>query len=336
MLPEYKGDLDLKSKKELQYPGAPNKKQRIQDAVEGPITDTIRELGLKTVHEYSRICRKLKQYRRVPVPIDGHKEGCNGPLKAVLVQLNILQGYKTNMFRHWIVSYMAENVSYFHPRMRSYLKRHNMNYNSYLWQVFNGSIWIDRYMLGAITRMLNVTISIVTPASGLVWNVYHDIATPDIVLIANGVDFEKGITHISATKGEEKMWHCVGYDSSVGEITRFLGESEGVRQAIAIFTISDNYEVLVKMQKFLGDLEEACEDLKNLCIRRDQMLKQLNVIGVDSKGLSRFKRYTVVESSEISHEVDVSQENIVRVLDKSEGELSRKSDPLESTQKMLK
>ena len=88
------------------------------------------------------------------------------------------------------------------------------------------------------------------------------------------------------------------------------------------------------MQKFLGDLEEACEDLKNLCIRRDQMLKQLNVIGVDSKGLSRFKRYTVVESSEISHEVDVSQENIVRVLDKSEGELSRKSDPLESTQKM--
>ena len=336
MLPEYKGDLDLKSKKELQYPGAPNKKQRIQDAVEGPITDTIRELGLKTVHEYSRICRKLKQYGRVPVPIDGHKEGCNGPLKAVLVQLNIPQGYKTNMFRHWIVSYMAENVSYFHLRMRSYLKRHNMNYNSYLWQVFNGSIWIDRYMLGAITRMLNVTISIVTPASGLVWNVYHDIATPDIVLIANGVDFEKGITHISATKGEEKMWHCVGHDSSVGEIARFLGESEGVRQAIAIFTISDNYEVLVKMQKFLGDLEEACEDLKNLCIRRDQMLKQLNVIGVDSKGLSRFKRYTVVESSEISDEVDVSQENIVRVLDKSEGELSRKSDPLESTQKMLK
>ena len=59
-------------------------------------------------------------------------------------------------------------------------------------------------MLGAITRMLNVTISIVTPASGLVWNVYHDIATPDIVLIANGVDFEKGITHISATKVRRK------------------------------------------------------------------------------------------------------------------------------------
>ena len=337
MLSEYKGDLDLKSKKELQYPGAPNKKQRIQDAVEGPITDTIRELGLKTVHEYSRICRKLKQYGRVPVPIDGHKEGCNGPLKAVLVQLNIPQGYKTNMFRHWIVSYMAENVSYFHPRMRSYLKRHNMYYNSYLWQVFNGSIWTDRYMLGAITRMLNVTISIVTPASGLVWNVYHDSATPDIVLIANGVDFEKGITHISATKGEEKMWHCVGYDSSVGEIARFLGESEGVRQAIAIFTISDNYEVLVKMQKFLGDLEEACEDLKNLCIRRDQMLKQLNVIGVDSKGLSRFKRYSVVESLETAYEDDVSQENFKKALDKSgEDELSRKSDPLESTQKVLK
>ena len=66
--------------------------------------------------------------------------------------------------------------------------------------------------------MLNVTISIVTPASGLIWNVYHESATPDIVLIANGVDFEKGITHISATKGEGKVWHCVGYDSSVGEI----------------------------------------------------------------------------------------------------------------------
>ena len=91
------------------------------------------------------------------------------------------------------------------------------------------------------------------------------------------------------------------------------------------------------MQKFLGDLEEACEDLKNLCIRRDQMLKQLNVIGVDSKGLSRFKRYSVVESLETAYEVDVSQENLKRALDKSgEGELSRKSDPLESTQKVLK
>ena len=212
-----------------------------------------------------------------------------------------------------------------------------MNYNSYLWQVFNGSIWIDRYILGAITKMLNVTISIVTPASGLIWNVYHESATPDIVLIANGVDFENGITHISATKGEEKMWHCVGYDSSVGEIARFVGESEGVRQAIAIFTISDNYEVLVKMQKFLGDLEEACEDLKNLCTRRDQMLKELNVIGIDSKGLSRFKRYSVVESLDTSHEVDIFQENSKRVVDKSEEvELSRKNDPLESTQKILK
>ena len=93
----------------------------------------------------------------------------------------------------------------------------------------------------------------------------------------------------------------------------------------------------MKMQKFLGDLEEVCEDLKNLCTRRDQMLKELYVIGIDSKGLSRFRRYSVVESLDTSHEVDIFQENSERVVDKSEEvELSRKNDPLESTQKILK
>ena len=64
--------------------------------------------------------------------------------------------------------------------------------------------------------MFNIRISVISPFYSDVWNVFHDGGKqPDVVLVANGLDFASGkyqITHFSATKGVSKDWKCVGAD----------------------------------------------------------------------------------------------------------------------------
>ena len=76
--------------------------------------------------------------------------------------------------RHQIASYMIEIVDFLFPIMEPYLKRLNISFNTYVMAVFNGRIWADEYILGTISKMFNVRISVVSPYLSDMWNVFHD------------------------------------------------------------------------------------------------------------------------------------------------------------------
>ena len=69
--------------------------------------------------------------------------------------------------------------------------------------LFYRNIWADKYIIGALGKMLNVKISVVSPYYTDIFNVYHDSAIPDVILVANDGDFggKNGVTHFSLMKG---------------------------------------------------------------------------------------------------------------------------------------
>ena len=75
-------------------------------------------------------------------------------------------------------------------------------------------------MIGALSRMFNVKITVVSPYYSDVWNVFHKSVIPDVIIVCNVGDFgtKSAVTYFTATCGSENVWQCVGSDISVGEL----------------------------------------------------------------------------------------------------------------------
>ena len=102
---------------------------------------------------------------------------------------------------------MASEVVFFFPIMEGYLKKYSISYNAYVKGIYNGTIWADNYMIGALSRMLNVKITVVSPYYSDVWNVFHKSGIPDVIIVSNGGDFgtKSAVTHFTATCGSENV-----------------------------------------------------------------------------------------------------------------------------------
>ena len=107
--------------------------------------------------------------------------------------------------QHQIAAHMIEDYNFYYPKMQKYLNVHNLSYSVYILYLYSGIIWADKYMLGALGRMFDVKISVVSPAYNDVWNIFHESRLPLVVIVANRGDFGKkhGVTNFSATKGSE-------------------------------------------------------------------------------------------------------------------------------------
>ena len=137
-------------------------------------------------------------------------------LRCVRLQLHLPSTYTDEMFRHQLASSLIQGVDFFFPKLQAHLKKNNLSFNAYVMGVYNGQIWADEFMLGAVAHMFNIQITVISPFYVDIWNVFHDgTGAPDVVLVMDGMDFgtnRYNITHFSATKGLEKDWKCVGYD----------------------------------------------------------------------------------------------------------------------------
>ena len=116
---------------------------------------------------------------------------------------------------------------------------------------------------------------------------------PDVIIVSNGRDFgaKNAVTHFTATRGTEKVWRCVSSDIAVGEIGHYFKESEGRTYAINVFEAEEKKKMTIKAQKITMDIDELSKDLKEICIRRDQILNEMSDIKVDVEELKRFSRY---------------------------------------------
>ena len=112
-----------------------------------------------------------------------------------------------------------------------------MSFKIYIRQLYCGNIWGDQYMLGALGKMCNIKISVISPYYRDIWNVFHDSAIPDIVLIANGGDFfsENPVTHFTSTRRDSANWNCVGHDVIMGEVNSYKGCTAGQISTMAIY-----------------------------------------------------------------------------------------------------
>ena len=84
---------------------------------------------------------------------------------------------------------MASEVVFFFPIMEEYLKKICISYNVYVKGIYHGTIWADTYMIGALSRMFSIKITVISPYYADVWNVFHRSAIPDVVIVSNGGDF---------------------------------------------------------------------------------------------------------------------------------------------------
>ena len=78
----------------------------------------------------------------------------------------------------------------------------------YLKGIYHGTIWADKYIIGASSRMFNIKMTVISPYYAGVWNVFHRRAIPDVVIVSNGGDFgtKSAVTHFTATRGSENVW----------------------------------------------------------------------------------------------------------------------------------
>ena len=188
--------------------------------------------------------------------------------------------------------------------MEEYLKRKKISYCKYLEKVFNGDIWADEYMLGAVAKMWNIRINVVSPSYKDVWEVFHDRGDPHVVVISNGHDFGKadGVSHFMATRGKVKNWQCVTLTSGKKtEIGQYKGYKKGVVTAVELFQQIEKRLLIEKAELFTNELNEMCEIISSLSIRRDKLLATMETMNMEVDYLKRFKQYEITEIDQKVH-----------------------------------
>ena len=176
--------------------------------------------------------------------------------------------YTTKDFRSQIGAFMAHEVHYFFPRMSEYLSNKGLTYKAYITGVSLGDISADQYMILAISRMWNVSISILSPAFNAIWNLYHKSKNPSVVIIGNSREFgnKRESHHYSPTEKTLPSAKKLGHDIDNIDVkyiqTRVAGEKVGTET----FMIREREELLKKhyeVGKQIKQLKKNWQSTKN-------------------------------------------------------------------------
>ena len=265
------------------------------------IPHNVQKLFLSNALEFNRVNGFLTRLEWEPLETVCGK---NNVIEDIRLQLHVPKKYSNDMMRHQLASFLIQEVDFFYPLVESHLETLNINFCTYVHGIYSGEIWGDEIMIGAIGKMFNIRISIVSPYYNDVWNVYHDARyIPDIVLIANGLDFghdKKKITHISATKGDKETWSCLGRSDDKLTIDKYKGHIDGQRTAIDLFSITENSKILRKTHSVLKDINKLCSQVKEICTLRDDTIEKLKGIDIDIGNFQRLTLYYVAEEMPVA------------------------------------
>ena len=120
---------------------------------------------------------------------------------AILEQVIHPTDFTSQMLRHQTTFYMIQYAHIFFPLVQIDIGKES--YESYLMNIYDGSLWADDIVIAAIGRMYNLSITIVSPRLEEAYHTFHDSPdNPDVILIANGGPFssECSNTHYLVTK----------------------------------------------------------------------------------------------------------------------------------------
>ena len=197
------------------------------------------------------------------------------------------------MLRRQIAVYIAKNIDFFEPRMRTYLQRHHLSFTTYVKAFAHGHIWSDVFTIGAIVRMWNMPISIISPTLKDVWRIHHNVDQPDIVIIANGSQFasERAITYFIPTCLENKSKIVASNEAAQGNIEQLHGDTNGYKEGTKVLFIQES-ERLLKDHYFLANRLQKLRAKVGDCEKElDEIEKHMDLLGYDQGCFARFKRH---------------------------------------------
>ena len=285
MDPDYHGIVTTLIPSSMKYPS-----QVVYGPIEKHLGEDVKKLQLHSTSEWKVVNGLLKRCKRVYVET---KSDRNNAIRAICIQLHTPKEVTPEILRHQVAEYMVQEALFFEPKMRVYLQQKKMSFNAYIMGVYNGNIWIDEFMLGAVGWMFNIRVSIISPHFTDFWSIFHDgHDQPDIILIANGSDFgteRDAITHFSVTRGDEELWKCIGTDQGEKELEHYKKFVEGKKIGLDMKSINLTSRIIRQSQEMLRGINQVCFDLHNICLECDKVLNDLKDIDIC---VGDFKRVT--------------------------------------------
>ena len=136
-----------------------------------------KEMKLRSQLSYEFVSKYLTKYNQCAIST---KVDNNSLICSVIVQLKTPKGLTSQIVRHQLAQYMVSEVVFFFPIVKEYLGKHRISYNSYVKGIYHGTIWADKYIIGALFRMVNIKITVISPYYSDVWNVFHRSTIPDM------------------------------------------------------------------------------------------------------------------------------------------------------------
>ena len=136
-----------------------------------------KEMKLRSQLSYEFVSKYLTKYNQCAIST---KVDHNSLICSVTVELKTLKALMSQIVRYQLVQYMMWQVVFFFPIVKEYLGKHRISYNSYVKGIYHGTIWADKYIIGALFRMLNIKITVISLYYSDVWNVFHRSTIPDM------------------------------------------------------------------------------------------------------------------------------------------------------------
>lgn len=161
------------------------------------------KLYLESDESLRKVKYQLDKLHRRPVPITADGD-CM--FEAVLNQIKHPKDYTAISLRKQVAMYLIKNVEVFNEFIepicvaKSLDDNVEQSFESYVTNVYKGTIWGDNVILSAIGRMWNMSVSIISPEFKDVMHIFHN-NPPQVVLIANGgfLESKTPTSHFSAT-----------------------------------------------------------------------------------------------------------------------------------------
>ena len=171
--------------------------------------------------------------------------------------------YTTKDFCSQIGAFMACELHYFYPRMSDYLSKKALTYEGYITGVSLGDISADQFMILAISRMWNISISILSPVFNTIWNLYHKSKNPSIVIIGNGREFsnKRESHHYSPMEKTLPSAKKLGHDIDNIDVKYIQTRVPGEKAGTETFMIREHEELLKKYYEVGKEMKKLKEKL---------------------------------------------------------------------------
>ena len=190
--------------------------------------------------------------------------------------------------RTHIAAYMTKHANFFAPRMNDYLKNNHLTFEGYVMAVVDGAIWCNLFVAGAISRMWNISITVISPAFPTPKKIFHDSSKHNIVIIANGLCFTSGhrckATHFTATEKNSPKALKIGHDIEHLNVKYCHGFVEGQKVASKAYEVMETDKILkvhYDISKKLAGLKTRVEQAELILHEIEDQLEELDILKDD-------------------------------------------------------